>query len=94
MAPSPASVLSGIGRTCSICSSAWCSRGQGIGRELWGQVLSQLPPAPEGRMFTVNASLNAIALNEAFGFRVVGGVDQIDGVVFVPTCWQSLLVAA
>lgn len=68
-------------------------QGQGIGRRLWEQALSQLPSCAAGLTITVNASPTAIPVYGAFGFRAVGGLEQIDGVAFVPMRWQAPPIA-
>ncbi len=58
-------------------------QGRGLGRRLWNQV-RVLAGAQEGAAFTVDASLNAVAVYSRFGFVPCGPVTRDGGVVFLP----------
>lgn len=57
-------------------------RGQGLARALWRAVREGL--APDLRPFTVNASLNAVAVYERLGFAATGPRQERNGIAFVP----------
>jgi GNAT superfamily N-acetyltransferase len=61
---------------------------QGIARALWHSALRDVPRAPAGRGITVNASLDAVPVYRAFGFREVGAVVRTQGIAFVPMRWS------
>ena len=57
---------------------------QGIGRRLWEQALRQLcAPGSDGG-FTVNSSLSAVPVYEAFGFIPAGSIQRMHGISFLP----------
>ena len=57
---------------------------QGIGRRLWERALRQLcAPDSEGG-FTVNSSLSAVAVYQAFGFVPAGSTRRMHGISFLP----------
>ena len=57
---------------------------QGIARRLWNQALRKLcVPGGDG-CFTVNSSLSAIPVYQAFGFVSAGSVQSAHGISFLP----------
>ena len=56
---------------------------QGLGRRLWTLARQELVDA-DARMLTVNSSVNAVQVYEAFGFRIFGARVEQHGVAFVP----------
>lgn len=57
---------------------------QGIGRRLWEQALRQLcAPGSDGG-FTVNSSLSAVPVYQAFGFIPAGSIQRMHGISFLP----------
>ena len=57
---------------------------QGIGRRLWDRALEKMcAPASDGG-FTVNSSLRAVAVYQAFGFVPAGSIQSIHGISFLP----------
>ena len=56
---------------------------QGLGRRLWTLARQELVDA-DARMLTVNSSVNAVPVYEAFGFRISGARVEQHGVAFVP----------
>ena len=59
-------------------------QGRGIGQQLW---LAAWRAAGSGKTpgaFTVNASLNAVAVYRRFGFETVGEAAQANGLIFQP----------
>ena len=64
---------------------------QGIARRLWEQALSELcAPSSDGG-FTVNSSLSAVAVYQAFGFVPVGSTQSMHGISFLPMRRPALL---
>jgi len=64
---------------------------QGIARLLWEQVLRELcAPGNEG-VFTVNSSLSAVPVYQAFGFTPAGSLQSMHGVSFLPMRRAPLL---
>jgi GNAT superfamily N-acetyltransferase len=59
-------------------------QGRGIGRQLWSAARDAALVAGNPGEFTVNASLNAVAVYQRFGFESVGGPMQDNGLVFQP----------
>jgi ribosomal protein S18 acetylase RimI-like enzyme len=57
---------------------------QGIGRLLWKHALDNrnAPVGPD--VVTVNSSLNAVSFYQKLGFEIVGTVQEVDGLEFVP----------
>src|SRR5262249_3336312 len=57
---------------------------QGIARRLWERALEDLSaPASDGG-FTVNSSLFAVPVYEAFGFVPAGSIQKTHGISFLP----------
>ena len=68
-----------------------CQR-QGIARRLWERALKELcAPGSEGG-FTVNSSLSAVAVYQAFGFVPAGAIQSMHGISFLPM-WRPALLA-
>jgi GNAT superfamily N-acetyltransferase len=64
---------------------------QGIARRLWEQVLRELnAPGSEGG-FTVNSSLSAVPVYQAFGFVSAGAIQSMHGISFLPMRRPALL---
>ena len=64
---------------------------QGIGRRLWERALSELcVPSSDGG-FTVNSSLSAVPVYEAFGFIPTGAIQREHGISFLPMRRPALL---
>ena len=57
---------------------------QGIARRLWEGALRELcAPASDGG-FTVNSSLSAVPVYQAFGFVPAGSIQSMHGISFLP----------
>jgi GNAT superfamily N-acetyltransferase len=57
---------------------------QGIARRLWERALEELcAPNSEGG-FTVNSSLSAVPVYQAFGFVPAGSIKSMHGISFLP----------
>jgi GNAT superfamily N-acetyltransferase len=64
---------------------------QGIARFLWERALRELcAPGGEGA-FTVNSSLSAVPVYQAFGFVPAGSLQSLDGISFLPMRRPALL---
>jgi GNAT superfamily N-acetyltransferase len=64
---------------------------QGIARLLWERALRELcTPSNEGA-FTVNSSLSAVPVYQAFGFAPAGPVQSVHGISFLPMRRPALL---
>jgi GNAT superfamily N-acetyltransferase len=64
---------------------------QGIARLLWERALSELcAPGSDGG-FTVNSSLSAVPVYQAFGFVPTGSIQSIHGISFLPMRRPGLL---
>ena len=64
---------------------------QGIARRLWERALRELcAPGSEGA-FTVNSSLSAVAVYQAFGFVPAGSIQSVHGISFLPMRRPALL---
>ena len=57
---------------------------QGIARRLWDRALRELCVPGRDGCFTVNSSLSAIPVYQAFGFVSAGSVQCMDGISFLP----------
>ena len=57
---------------------------QGIGRRLWERALRQLRASGSDGGFTVNSSLSAVPVYEAFGFVPTGSIQRMHGISFLP----------
>ena len=64
---------------------------QGIARGLWERALEELcaPSSDEG--FTVNSSLRAVPVYQAFGFVPAGSTQSMHGISFLPMRRPALL---
>jgi GNAT superfamily N-acetyltransferase len=57
---------------------------QGIARRLWERALRQLcAPGSDGNL-TVNSSLSAVPVYQAFGFVPAGSIQKMHGISFLP----------
>lgn len=57
---------------------------EGIARRLWERALRELcAPNSEGA-FTVNSSLSAVPVYQAFGFAPAGSIQRMHGISFLP----------
>jgi GNAT superfamily N-acetyltransferase len=64
---------------------------QGIARLLWERALRELcAPGNEGA-FTVNSSLSAVPVYQAFGFAPAESLQSLDGISFLPMRRPPLL---
>jgi GNAT superfamily N-acetyltransferase len=59
-------------------------QGRGISRQLWRAARDAAIAAGNPGEFTVNASLNAVPVYQQFGFELIGGPQQDNGLVFQP----------
>jgi len=57
---------------------------QGIARRLWERALKQLCAPGTDAHFTVNSSLSAVPVYQAFGFVPAGSVQSMHGISFLP----------
>ncbi len=57
---------------------------QGIARRLWERALQDLCVPDSDGGFTVNSSLSAVAVYEAFGFVPAGSIQSEHGISFLP----------
>lgn len=62
-------------------------QGQGLARRLWDRARSAAEQAGNPGVFTVNASLNAVPVYQAFGFACQGAVQSKHGISFQPMRW-------
>jgi GNAT superfamily N-acetyltransferase len=66
-------------------------QGQGIARRLWERALEELcAPGSDGG-FTVNSSLSAVPVYQAFGFTAAGSIQSAHGISFLPMRRPALL---
>src|SRR5438045_470276 len=64
---------------------------QGIARRLWERALEELcAPGSDGG-FTVNSSLRAVPVYQAFGFVSAGSIQSMHGISFLPMRRPALL---
>jgi ribosomal protein S18 acetylase RimI-like enzyme len=59
-------------------------RGKGIGRQLWESALGKADASQNQQVFTVNSSLNAVAVYRKFGFKEVSARVEAHGVAYIP----------
>jgi GNAT superfamily N-acetyltransferase len=59
-------------------------QGQGVARRLWERALQELSPPGGDGGFTVNSSLSAVPVYEAFGFIPAGSIQREHGISFLP----------
>ena len=64
---------------------------QGIGRRLWELALEKLCVANSDGGFTVNSSLSAVPVYQAFGFVPAGSTQSMHGISFLPMRRPALL---
>ena len=57
---------------------------QGIGRWLWERALREVCVPNSDGVFTVNSSLPAVPVYEAFGFVAAGSIQREHGISFLP----------
>jgi|SRR5690242_2640593 len=57
---------------------------QGIARQLWERALRELRAAGAGEDITVNSSLSAVQVYQAFGFVPSGTIQRVHGISFLP----------
>ena len=57
---------------------------QGIGRRLWERALEELSAPGSDGAFTVNSSLSAVPVYQAFGFVPTGSIQKLHGISFLP----------
>jgi GNAT superfamily N-acetyltransferase len=57
---------------------------QGIARRLWERALEELCADGSDGGFTVNSSLSAVPVYQAFGFAPVGSIQSMHGISFLP----------
>jgi GNAT superfamily N-acetyltransferase len=66
-------------------------QGHGIARRLWERALEELcTPGSDGG-FTVNSSLSAVPVYQAFGFVAAGSIQSMHGISFLPMRRPALL---
>src|SRR5947208_7599751 len=66
-------------------------QGQGIARRLWERALRELYAATSTGAFTVNSSLSAVPVYQAFGFVPAGLLQSAHGISFLPMRRPALL---
>ena len=59
-------------------------QGQGIARRLWERALAELCAPNSDGGFTVNSSLRAVPVYQAFGFVAAGSIQSMHGISFLP----------
>ena len=64
---------------------------RGIARRLWERALEELCVPGNDGGFTVNSSLSAVPVYEAFGFTPVGSIQSMHGISFLPMRRPRLL---
>ena len=57
---------------------------QGIARRLWERALEELSTPGSDGAFTVNSSLSAVPVYQAFGFVPAGSIQRMHGISFLP----------
>ena len=57
---------------------------QGIARRLWERALEELCAPGSDGVFTVNSSLRAVPVYQAFGFVSAGSIQSMHGISFLP----------
>ena len=66
---------------------------QGIGRRLWERALEELCAPNSDGGFTVNSSLRAVPVYQAFGFVPAGAIQSVHGISFLPMRRPGLLAS-
>jgi GNAT superfamily N-acetyltransferase len=64
---------------------------QGLARRLWERALEELSAASSDGGFTVNSSLSAVPVYQAFGFAPAGSIQSMHGISFLPMRRPALL---
>jgi GNAT superfamily N-acetyltransferase len=64
---------------------------QGLARVLWERALGELCAPNSDGAFTVNSSLSAVPVYQAFGFAPAGSLQSLDGISFLPMQRPALL---
>jgi GNAT superfamily N-acetyltransferase len=64
---------------------------QGIARRLWDRALGELFVASSDGDFTVNSSLSAVPVYQAFGFVPAGSIQSAHGISFLPMRRPAML---
>lgn len=64
---------------------------QGIARRLWERALQELCAPNSDGGFTVNSSLRAVPVYQAFGFVPAGSIQSMRGISFLPMRRPGLL---
>jgi predicted GNAT family N-acyltransferase len=64
---------------------------RGIARLLWERALRELCAPDSERAFTVNSSLSAVPVYQAFGFAPAGSLQSEHGISFLPMRRPALL---
>jgi len=64
---------------------------QGIARILWERALRELCAPSSEEAFTVNSSLSAVPVYQAFGFAPAGSLQSVHGISFLPMRRPALL---
>jgi GNAT superfamily N-acetyltransferase len=64
---------------------------QGIARLLWERALRELCAPSSEKAFTVNSSLSAVPVYQAFGFAPAGSLQSVHGISFLPMRRPALL---
>jgi GNAT superfamily N-acetyltransferase len=57
---------------------------QGIARSLWERALAEMCAPNSDGGFTVNSSLSAVPVYQAFGFVPAGSIQSVHGISFLP----------
>lgn len=65
------------------------SQGRGLGRILYRHAVGRIPAHACQQPVTVNASLNAVSVYQAFGFKPVGEAVRQHGIAFLPMSWDG-----
>ena len=66
---------------------------QGIARRLWERALRELCAATSDGGFTVNSSLSAVPVYQAFGFVPAESIQSVHGISFLPMRRPALLTS-
>jgi GNAT superfamily N-acetyltransferase len=64
---------------------------QGIARRLWERALGELCTPGNDGCFTVNSSLSAVPVYQAFGFVSAGSIQKMHGISFLPMRRPALI---
>ena len=62
---------------------------QGIARRLWDRALAKMCAPDSNGGFTVNSSLSAVPVYQAFGFTPAGSMQSMHGISFLPMRRQA-----